>query len=93
MKFYKLSGIGYPVKIHKFYILLFALCFYNIAYGQNQPITVSMKNQPLLKVFEISTPFFLSIGLLSYLGVNKLRECSRLRLYSLCFLWFWSRYS
>ena len=53
MKFYKLSGIGYPVKIHKFYILLFALCFYNIAYGQNQPITVSMKNQPLLKVFEI----------------------------------------
>ena len=31
MKFYKLSGIGYPVKIHKFYILLFALCFYNIA--------------------------------------------------------------
>ena len=23
MKFYKLSGIGYPVKIHKFYILLF----------------------------------------------------------------------
>lgn len=38
MKFYKLSGIGYPVKIHKFYILLFALCFYNIAYGQNQPI-------------------------------------------------------
>lgn len=53
MKFYKLSDIGYPVKIHKFYILLFALCFYNIAYGQNQPITVSMKNQPLLKVFEI----------------------------------------
>ena len=53
MKFYKLSGIGYPVKIHKFYILLFALCFYNIAYGQNQPITVSMKNQPLLKVFEM----------------------------------------
>ena len=33
MKFYKLSGIGYPVKIHKFYILLFALCFYNIAYN------------------------------------------------------------
>ena len=27
MKFYKLSGIGYPVKIHKFYILLFAYVF------------------------------------------------------------------
>ena len=45
MKFYKLSGIGYPVKIHKFYILLFALCFYNIAYGQNQPITVSRSEE------------------------------------------------
>ena len=53
MKFRNLSWLNTPVKIHKFYILLFALCFYNIAYGQNQPITVSMKNQPLLKVFEI----------------------------------------
>ena len=48
MEFYKLSGIGYPVKIYKFYILLFAVCFYNIAYGQNHLITVSMKIQPLL---------------------------------------------
>lgn len=52
MKFDKLSGKVYPVKIHKFYILLFALCFYNTVYGQNQQITVSMKNQSLSKVFE-----------------------------------------
>lgn len=52
MKFKKLSGNDYPAKIHKFYILLFALCFYNTAFGQNQQITVSIKNQSLLKVFE-----------------------------------------
>lgn len=52
MKLYKLSGKNYPVKIHKIYILLFALCFYNTAFGQKQQITVSMKNQSLLKVFE-----------------------------------------
>ena len=33
MKLYKLSGKNYPVKIHKIYILLFALCFYNTAFG------------------------------------------------------------
>ena len=52
MKIYKLSGKNCPVKIHRFYILLFALCFYNTVFGQNQQITVSMKAQPLLKVFE-----------------------------------------
>lgn len=52
MKLYKLSGKNYPVKIHKIYILLFALCFYNTAFGQKQQITVSMKNQSLLKIFE-----------------------------------------
>ena len=52
MKFRNLSWLNTPVKIHKFYVLLLALCFYNIAFGQNQPVTVSVKNQPLLKVFE-----------------------------------------
>lgn len=52
MKFNRWWGEYCPVKKHKFYILLFALCFYNIAFGQNQQITVSMKNQSLLKVFE-----------------------------------------
>lgn len=52
MKFNKRWGIDYPVKKHKFYILLFALCFYNIAFGQNQQITVSMGSQPLVKIFE-----------------------------------------
>ena len=52
MKFRNLSRLNTPVKIHKFYVLLLALCFYNIAFGQNQPVTVSVKNQPLLKVFE-----------------------------------------
>ncbi len=49
---YKLSGIGYPVKFINFYIVI-RFMFYNIAYGQKSIITVSMKNQPLLKVFEI----------------------------------------
>ena len=52
MKFNKWLGINCPVKIHKFYILLFALCFYNMAFGQNQQITISMKDQSLSKVFE-----------------------------------------
>lgn len=52
MKFNKMWGKVYPVKIHKFYILLFALCFYNMAFGQDQQVTVSLKNQPLLKAFE-----------------------------------------
>ena len=52
MKLYKLSGKNYLVKIHKIYILLFALCFCSSVFGQSQQITVSMKNQPLLKVFE-----------------------------------------
>lgn len=52
MKIYKLFWEKSPVKNHKFYILLFALCFCNTAFGQKQQITVSMKNQPLLKLFE-----------------------------------------
>ena len=43
MKFRNLSWLNTPVKIHKFYVLLLALCFYNIAFGQNQPVTVSVK--------------------------------------------------
>ena len=45
MKFRNLSWLNTPVKIHKFYVLLLALCFYNIAFGQNQPVTV-LKNKP-----------------------------------------------
>ena len=43
MKFRNLSWLNTPVKIHKFYVLLLALCFYNIAFGQNQPVTVFLK--------------------------------------------------
>ena len=48
MKFRNLSWLNTPVKIHKFYVLLLALCFYNIAFGQNQPVTVLkvLKNKP-----------------------------------------------
>ena len=53
MKFRNLSWLNTPVKIHKFYVLLLALCFYNIAFGQNQPVTVSVKNQPLLKFLKV----------------------------------------
>ena len=54
MKFYKLSGIKLSRKIHKFYILLFFMFFYNIAYGQNQPITVSVKNNLSTKKYSKS---------------------------------------
>ena len=51
MKFRNLSWLNTPVKIHKFYVLLLALCFYNIAFGQNQPVTVSVKKPTATKKF------------------------------------------
>ena len=50
MKFRNLSWLNTPVKIHKFYVLLLALCFYNIAFGQNQPVTVSANSILSLKI-------------------------------------------
>lgn len=52
MKLNKIIGKGLPLKGHKFYMLLSTLCFCNCLFGQNQHVTINVKNQPLVKVFE-----------------------------------------
>lgn len=52
MKFYNLLSHSYFVKIHKLYILLFALGLSISVFAQDKQITISMKNQSLVKVFE-----------------------------------------
>lgn len=52
MKLNKIIGKGLPLKGHKFYMLLSTLCFCSGLFGQNQHVTINVKNQPLVKVFE-----------------------------------------
>lgn len=52
MKIRNVLGNTIPVKIHKFSILLFALCFYNILYAQGQTVTIDGNSKSLLQIFE-----------------------------------------
>ena len=76
MKIYKLFWEKSPVKNHKFYILLFALCFCNTAFGQKQQITVSMKNQPLLKLFCVVMFGLINVNILYYSFSTLYQMCN-----------------
>lgn len=52
MKFKVKPRSNVPVKIYKTIGLLFALCFYNNIYGQNQLVTIYGNNQTLIKIFQ-----------------------------------------